>query len=192
MCCICIFACSIFAAAMTFMVWCIVAVSENPGLQDEDCPYVAEVWWTVAIMFIVQAANLCVLPCIFGWEQYKMSQDRVYAEKMSMPLTILHCAILASEAFFIAVYGHLAWSGITPECQALLPTDLWVLFQITVVLWTISAVATSCMVCILALIIVGVVPNVVTNQAGAAGAAGGAPDAEREPFVEQNPSQAET
>merc|ERR1712216_211113 len=151
-CCICLFACAFAVAALVYLVWCIVAVANGSDLQHASCPGVAEVWWTVTAMLIIQAANMCVLPCIFGWEQYKMSQDAAYARAMQKPLLVLHLFIVSSEAWFVFIYGLLAWRGISDKCKAVLTKkngDLWVLFQITVVLWSISAVFMTCAVCIL-------------------------------------------
>jgi formate hydrogenlyase subunit 3/multisubunit Na+/H+ antiporter MnhD subunit len=83
-CCVCCCACGIIGIAVTYIVWCIVVVSNNGHLQDVDCPHVAQVWWTITIMLIVQATNICVLPCIFGYENWKMQQDPEYAKAMQV------------------------------------------------------------------------------------------------------------
>jgi len=184
MCCVCCCICAVLGAVITFLVWCIVAVSSNDHLQYSECAYVADVWWTVTIMLIVQACNMCIIPCIFGWEQWKMAQDPEYARTMRIPLQMLHVTLLSGEAFFISIFGNLAWKGISAACLEQVPSDLWVIFQIVVVLWTISCVACTCTWCVLLAMLAGVIdepgqapaePNYENNP-------------ENEPFVEQNPS----
>jgi len=119
-CCMCLlgcFGCALLVAALVFLVWCIVAVSSNPHLQHEVCAEVANVWWTITIMLIIQASNCCVMPCIFGWEQFKMAQDAEYAQRMRTPLLMLHFMIIGGEALFVSIFGLLAWTGISAECK---------------------------------------------------------------------------
>ena len=137
-----------------------------------------------------QAVNLCVLPCIFGWENYKMQQDPEYARTMRMPMTVLHLLILCGEALFVCIFGLLTWMGVDTKCREKeVPTDLWVLFQITVVLWTISAACTACGACAVCCMLCGILPEpeggLGAQQQGGHQAQPG--EREDDPFVEQNP-----
>lgn len=191
-CCVGCCACAVVVAAITFLVYCIIAVSGGRELQHSTCPHAAEVWWTLVIMLICQAANLCVLPCIFGWEQWKMSHDDKYREVMAYPLMGFHFAIIATEAILVFTFGVVAWTGISSECISEVDKasdSMWILFQITTVLWGCSSIIVGCMFCCVMLVVAGVVaPPGGMQQVPAAGGDNGADD-EREAFVEHNPSE---
>jgi len=127
-----------------------------------------------------------------------MSQDEAYAAAMAQPLMALHLLIVASEAWFVFIFGLLAWTGLSGHCQDILTrsktngkldkdpaygaTDLWILFQVTVVL--ISAVFVSCGVCALC----GMIAHARSQGGGGGGGGGGAAAGEEESFIEQNPT----
>jgi hypothetical protein len=50
-------------------------------------------------------------------------------------MIVLHLFIVTGQALFIAIFGMLAWTGISNECKAMVPNDLYLLFEITVGLW---------------------------------------------------------
>ena len=53
-CCLCLFVCAVFSAVVTYLIWCIIVVSNNGQLQESKCEHVANVWWTIMLMLIIQ------------------------------------------------------------------------------------------------------------------------------------------
>merc|ERR1719310_114424 len=101
---------------------------------------------------------MCVLPCIFGYENWKMQQDPEYARAMQKPMIVLHLFIITGEALFVAIFGMSTWTGISEKCKAMVPGDLYTLFMITVVLWTITATFTACSASCMACMLCGLIP----------------------------------
>jgi len=117
-----------------------------------------------------------------------MQQDPEYARTMQKPVMILHLLIICGEALFVCIFGLITWSGIDETCREKeVPNDLWILFQITVVLWTVSATCTACGACVVTCMLCGMVPE-PEGGLPAPRPAHGVEPGEQDPFVEQNPS----
>lgn len=138
---------------LTYIIWSIVAVSNSAELKhgDPDCDTHFTVWMVMVVMLICNAVNICVMPCLKPDNAEELQVDPVKRMAYMKSCRGVCCIILGIALVGVAIammfIGIGAWSSTDGICEDKLPSDLWMLFKITVVLYSIVGIVLLCVLC---------------------------------------------
>jgi len=176
-CCACIFV----GAWLTYIIWSIVAVSESTELKHSQplCDTHSTVWWIMVIMLISNAVNIIVTPCLQPENPQEIQLDPEKRMKfLKSPLGIcwlIYIGLALIMVIAMMFIGIRAWSSTTDKCASDLPSDLWTLFQVTVVLYSIAGILLLCVLCCFGTAVLCGLPLDGTMGHSGTGVAGSAP-----------------
>lgn len=148
-CCACIFV----GAWLTYIIWSIIAVSESTELKHSQpgCDTHSTVWWIMVIMLISTLVNIIVTPCLQPENPQEIQLDPEKRMKfLKSPLGIcwlIYIGLALIMVIAMMFIGIRAWSSTTDKCASELPSDLWTLFKVTVVLYSIAGILLLCVTC---------------------------------------------
>jgi len=142
------FGCTVLIGWLVFYIWSIAALSTSGDLIHSGCRS-SDAWWTMLAMVITFAMQLVTAPLLRPPDGHTWARPRHFLCSLRGILAVLVLLGSCGATLFVAVFGARAWLTIDAECKQDVVdnhNNIWLLFQIAVVLALVSSTVLLCVV----------------------------------------------